>query len=108
MYKEHLGGFKHKQALLCGAELSAASRERVERAQLCWEFSVVCRKYTVLGSCFAELLVASEGIWMMGLLDLRSLDPSVVLHLADVSYCMFSLQGSEWNASNLEDLQNRG
>lgn len=28
--------------------------------------------------------------------------------LADVSLCMFSLQGSEWNASNLEDLQNRG
>lgn len=31
-----------------------------------------------------------------------------VLHLADVSHSVFSLQGSEWNASNLEDLQNRG
>lgn len=31
-----------------------------------------------------------------------------VFLLADASLCMFSLQGSEWNASNLEDLQNRG
>lgn len=34
--------------------------------------------------------------------------PGLAFLLPDVSLCMFSLQGSEWNASNLEDLQNRG
>lgn len=34
--------------------------------------------------------------------------PGCAFLLPDVSLCMFSLQGSEWNASNLEDLQNRG
>lgn len=34
--------------------------------------------------------------------------PGHAFLLPDVSLCMFSLQGSEWNASNLEDLQNRG
>lgn len=34
MYKEHLDGLKHQQPPFCGAELSAASRERVERSHL--------------------------------------------------------------------------